>query len=194
MSSPLAQTASFNSSLTFNFSSASPDHCQVEPSTLVSGMPWFQFSPLPSPRKYSVLPKPTSILASMVALRLAFGIGLVSATAGVGAGAGATDAAALIGLVSATGIAATCGLAAGALAFAGLVSMAGLVTFFAAAGAVANGFFLVVVFLTGFMVQFLVWIYTSCPFSNSSTSILCLKLTAQSKSNSCSDSTEQLSN
>jgi hypothetical protein len=65
-----------------------------------------------------------------------------------------------MGLISATGAAATAVLA-------GLDSTADLVTFFAGAEAVAKGFFLVFVFLTGFMVQFLVWIYSGCPFPNS---------------------------
>src|SRR6185369_16644688 len=66
MSAPLAQTVSLSRSLKVSLSLALADHCQVFPSTQVSGMPRSQLSPAPCPRRNRLLPKPTSIFASIV--------------------------------------------------------------------------------------------------------------------------------
>src|SRR6266481_5560182 len=65
-SAPLAQTESFNNSLNVTFSARGAVHRQILPLTHSQGTPRSQLRPGPWPRRKTALPKPTSILASMV--------------------------------------------------------------------------------------------------------------------------------
>src|SRR5688572_7694849 len=65
-SSPAIHTESLSRSLHLSGLPASVAHCQVLGSTHFSGVPLSQLNPGPSPRTNSLLPKPTSIFASIV--------------------------------------------------------------------------------------------------------------------------------